>query len=106
LSPLNAISLPAGSFDIPETRELTEWLLIGGQDAISSMHVDAECFATLVLVLEESKYWIVVTQIGDNEDICSIDSHGPNWDPYYINEGSNDGCYQFEVVHLQKGDMM
>jgi hypothetical protein len=133
--PLNAISLPAGFrnllvpsklecitshelaqshvsasymtlFDVPGTRELTEWSLIGGKDAISSMHVDAEGFATLVLVLEGSKYWIVATQIGDNEDICSIDSLGPNWNPYHINERSNDGRYQFEAVHLQKGDMM
>jgi hypothetical protein len=87
-------------FDILGTRELMEWLLIGGKDTISSMHVDAEGFATLVLVLEGSKYWIVATQIGDNEDICSIDSLSPSWDPYHINEGSNDGCYQFEAVHL------
>jgi hypothetical protein len=93
-------------FDIPGTRELMEWSLIGGKDAISSMHVDAEGLATLVLVLKGNKYWIVATQIGDDEDICSIDSLGPNWDPYHINEGSIDGRYQFEAVHLQKGDMM
>jgi hypothetical protein len=75
-------------FNIPGIRKLTEWSLIGGKDAISSMHVDAEGFATLVLVLEGSKYWIVVMQIGDDEDICSIDSLGLNWDPYHINEGS------------------
>ena len=83
-----------------------EWSLIGGKDAISSMHVNTEGFLTLVLVLEGSKYWIVGTQIGDNEDICSVDSLGPNWDPYLINEGSNSGRYRFEAVHLQKGDMM
>ena len=73
--PLNAISLPAAFrnllvpskwecialhelaqshipasyatlFNVPQTRELTEWLLIGGKDAISSMHVNAEGFAT------------------------------------------------------------
>jgi hypothetical protein len=92
-------------FDVPGTRELTEWL-IGGKDAISSMHVNAEGFTTFVLVLEGSKYWVVVAQIGDDEDICSIDSLSPNWDPYHINEGSNDGRYQFEAVHLQEGDMM
>jgi hypothetical protein len=70
------------------------------------MHVDTKGFATLVFVLEGSKYWIVATQIGDDEDICSLDSLGPNWDPYHINEGSNNGHYQFEVVHLQKKDMM
>ena len=80
-------------FNVLQTRELMEWSLIGGKDAISSMHVDAKCFATLVLVLEGSKYWIVATQIGGNEDICSIDFLGPNWDPYLINEGSNGGCY-------------
>jgi hypothetical protein len=52
--------------------------LIGEKDAISSMHVNAEGFATLVLVLEGSKYWIVATQIGDDKDICSINSLGPN----------------------------
>jgi hypothetical protein len=65
-------------FNVPGTRKLMEWLLIGGKDAISSMHVNAEGFTTLVLVLEGSKYWIVATQIGDNEDICSIDSLDPN----------------------------
>jgi hypothetical protein len=93
-------------FDVPGTRELTEWSLIGGKNAISSMHVNAEGFTTLVLVLEGSKYWIVATQIGDDEDICSIDSLGPNCGPYHINEGSNDGRHRFEVVHLRKGDMM
>ena len=76
------------------------------KDAISSMHVDTEGFATLVLVLEGSKYWIIGTQIGDNEGICSINSLSPNWDPYLTNEGSNSGHYQFGLVHLQKGDMM
>jgi hypothetical protein len=58
-------------FDVSGTRELMEWSFIGGKDAISFMHVDAEGFTTLVLVLERSKYWIVATQIGDDEDICS-----------------------------------
>ena len=80
-------------FNVPQTRELTEWSLTGGKDAISSMHVDTEGFAMLVLVLEGSKYWVVVTQIGDDEDICSLDSLGPNWNPYLINEESNDGHY-------------
>lgn len=133
--PLNAISLPAAFrnpivpskweciashelaqsrvpasyatlFDVPHTRGQTEWSLIGGKDAISSMHIDAEGFATLILVLEGSKYWIVATQIGDDEDIGSVDSLGPNWDPYLINEGRNASRYRFEAVHLQKGDMM
>ena len=93
-------------FDIPHTREHTEWSLIGGKDAISSMHIDAEGFGTLVLVLEGSKYWIVATQIGDDEDICSVDSLGPNWDPYIINQENDLSRYRFEAVHLQKGDML
>jgi hypothetical protein len=75
-------------FNVPGTRELIEWSLIGGKDAISSMHVDTEGVATLVLVLEESKYWTVATQIGDNKDICSIDSLSPNWDPTTLMRGA------------------
>lgn len=133
--PLNAISLPAAVrnllvpskwdaiashelaqsrvpvsyatlFDVPDTRKHTEWSLVGGKDAISSMHVDSEGFGTLVIVLEGRKYWIVATQIGDDEDISSIDSLGPNWDPYVINQGQTVSRYRFEAVHLQKGDML
>ena len=133
--PLNAISLPAAFrnllvpskweciashelaqsrvpasyrtlFNVPHTREQTEWLLIGSKDAISSMHIDAEGFAMLIVVLEGSKYWIVATRVGDDEDICSVDSLGPNWDPYHVNEGNNASRYRFEAVHLQKGDML
>ena len=133
--PLNAISLPAAFrnllvpskweciashelaqshvpalyrtlFNVPHTREQTEWSLIGSKDAISSMHIDAEGFATLIMVLEGSKYWIVATRVGDDEDICSVDSLGPNWDPYHVNEGNNASRYRFEAVHLQKGDML
>jgi hypothetical protein len=96
----------ASLFDVPHTREQTEWSLIGGKDAISSMHIDAEGFGTLVLVLEGSKYWIIATRIGDDEDICSVDSLGPNWDPYIINQENDASRYRFEAVHLQKGDMM
>lgn len=133
--PLNAISLPAafrnllvpskweciGShevaqsrvpasyttvFDVPDIRRLTEWSLIGGKDAISSMHIDAEGFATVIVVLEGSKYWIIATRLGDNEDICSVDCLGANWDPYLVNEGQNLSHFRFEAVHLRKGDML
>lgn len=93
-------------FDVPDTRPHTEWSLIGGKDAISSLHVDSEGFGTVVNVLEGSKYWIVATRIGDKEDIQSIDCLGPNWDPYVVNEGNNASRYEFEAVHLQKGDML
>ena len=130
--PLNAISLPAGflipskwesiashelaqthvltcystAFDVPDTRHHTEWSLIGGKDVISSMHIDSEGFGTLVIVLEGSKYWIIATQIGEDEDLCTINSLGPNWNLYVINEGNNISQYQFEAVTLQKGDTL
>lgn len=133
--PLNAISLPAGFrnllvpsqweciashelaqsrvpvsyatiFDVPDTRPHTEWSLIGGKDAISSLHIDCEGFGTVVVVLEGSKYWIIATRFGDEEDICSSDSLGPNWDPYLVNQGNNLSQYRFEAVHLRKGDML
>lgn len=80
--------------------------MIGGKDAISSMHIDSEGFGTLILVLEGSKYWIIATRIGDNEDISSVDCLGPNWDPYVFNQGEKLSRYRFEAVHLQKGDML
>jgi hypothetical protein len=93
-------------FEVPDIRQKTEWSLIGGKDTISSMHIDSEGFATLVIVLEGSKYWVVGTQIGDDEDLSSVGSLGPHWDPYILNEREYVRRYRFEAVHLQKGDMM
>ena len=93
-------------FEVPDIRHHTEWSLIGGKDAISSIHIDAEGFATLVIFLEGSKYWIIATRIGEDEDLCTVNSLGPNWDPYVINEGDNISQYRFEAVNLQKGDML
>jgi hypothetical protein len=75
-------------FDVPGTRELTEWSLIGGKDAISSMHVDTEGFATSVLVLEGSKYWIIATQIGDHEDIAPLTLLAPTGIPTTLMRGA------------------
>jgi hypothetical protein len=92
-------------FNVPHTREDTEWSLIGGKDAISPIHLDSEGCATLILVLEGSKYWIVATKIDGKDDISSANSLGPDWDPYILNKEDLHG-YQFEAVHLRKGDMM
>lgn len=59
-----------------------------------------------MVILEGSKYWIVATQMGDHENICSVDSLGPTWDPYFLNEADNVNRFGFEAVHLQKGDML
>jgi hypothetical protein len=133
--PLNAISLPAGNrnllvpskwdciashevaqsrvppsyatiFNIPDTRKDTEWSLIGGKDAISSIHMDSEGMGTVVVVLEGRKYWVVATEIGEHGDVTNVDSLGPNWDPYLINTGNNISRYRFEAIHLRKGDML
>lgn len=133
--PLNAISLPAhrrnlyipcqfGSiashevaqsrlpvdyetkFKVEDTKSYMEWSLIGGRGAISPFHVDSEGLGTVIVVLDGSKYWIIVTRLGDSEKICSINSLGPNWSPYFINDGDNASRYRFEAVHLQKGDML
>ena len=69
-----------------------EWSLIGGKGAISPFHVDSDGFGTVVVVLEGSKYWIVVTRFVDEENISSVDSLGPTWDPYFFNEGDNANC--------------
>lgn len=133
--PLNAISLPANrrnlyvpcqfgsyashevaqsrlpseyetKFDIPDLTSKLEWSLIGGRGAISPFHIDPDGLGTVVVVLEGSKYWIVATQFGEHENICTVDSLGPDWNPYYINDGDKINRFRFEAVHLQKGDML
>ena len=68
--------------------------------------MDSEGLGTVVVVLEGSKYWIVATKFGEHENICAVDSLGPKWDPYFINDGDNINCFSFEAVHLQKGDLL
>lgn len=133
--PLNAISLPAyrrnlyippqfGSlatnevaqsrlpqqyealFEVPDLKPHMEWSLIGNRGAVSPLHVDSEGLCTAIVVLEGSKYWIVVTRFGEDENVCSVDSLGPAWNPFFINDGDKGDRYRFEGVHLQKGDML
>jgi hypothetical protein len=94
------------AFDVPGIKQEMEWSLVGGKGAISSFHVDSDGFGTVVSVLEGSKYWIVATRFGEHDNICSVDSLGPHWNPYFINEGDNAKHFRFEAVHLQKGDML
>ena len=94
------------TFCVPDMQPHTEWSLIGGKDAVISMHMDTEGFGTVVVVLEGTKYWVIATQIGDDEDLCSINSLGAMWNPYQVNEGNKANCYRIEAVHLQKGDML
>lgn len=134
-SPLNALSLPAqhrnltlpcqfgnlashevaqsrvpsgyeSTFQVPNLRSKLEWALVGGKGAISPFHVDSDGLCTVVVVLEGSKYWIVATRMGDQDRISSVNSLGPDWSPYYINDGGNIDHFRFEAVHLQKGDML
>lgn len=93
-------------FDVPALRAKLEWSLVAGKGAISPFHVDSDGLATVVTVLEGSKYWIVATRVGGQDTISSVDALGPRWHPYYINEGDNVEGFRFEAVHLQKGDML
>jgi hypothetical protein len=93
-------------FEVPDVKSHMEWSLIGGKGAISPFHIDSDGFGTVVVVLSGSKYWIVATQVGEYENICSVDSLGPNWNPYFFNDGDNINHFRFEAVHLQKGDML
>ena len=133
--PLNAISLPAhrrnlyippqfGSlashevaqsrippeyeavFHVPNLKSHMEWSLIGSKGTVSPLHMDSVGLGTVVVVLDGSKYWIVVTRMGEHDVICSVDSLGPGWNPYVVNEGDNVKQFRFEGVHLQKGDML
>lgn len=93
-------------FEVSGVKSLMEWCLIGGRGAISPFHVDSDGLGTVVVVLEGSKYWILATRLGDQDTISSIDSLGPGWNPYLVNDGENVNCFRFEAVHLQKGDML
>jgi hypothetical protein len=93
-------------FDVPNVDERMEWSLIGTRGAISSIHADSDGLGTAVVVLDGSKYWIVMTQFGEEHFISSIDSLGPSWNPYLVNEGDEVNRFRFEGVHLQKGDML
>jgi hypothetical protein len=116
--PMNAISLPAFRrcphtptkyekvFEVPDIRAHMEWSLIGTRGTVSPLHVDSDGLGTVVVILDGSKYWIVATQFGESHIICSIDSLGPNWNPYFVNEGNNAKRFRFEGIHLQKGDML
>ena len=94
------------AFQVPNVKSQMEWSLIGGTGAISPFHMDSDGFGTVVTVLEGSKYWIVATRFGEYDTVCSVDSLGPDWSPYFINEGDNANHFSFEAVHLQKGDML
>lgn len=133
--PLNAISLPAfrrnlyipdqfGSlathevaqsrlgpkyeamFEVPDLQTHLEWSLIGTKGTVSPFHIDSEGLGTVVVVLEGSKYWIVISRCGEEDQIQSIDSLGPAWNPYFVNEGDNVHRFRYEGVHLQKGDVL
>lgn len=68
--------------------------------------MDSEGFGTVVVVLEGSKYWIVASRLGDSDTLTSVDSLGPDWTPYVLNDGDRANRFRFEAVHLQKGDML
>jgi hypothetical protein len=102
-------SLPssyAGIFDVPDMKPHTEWSLIDGKGSISPFYVDSEGLATVVVVLEDSKYWVVATQIKDAESIYLVDSLGPIWDPYIFNVEDNADRFHFKAIYLRKGDML
>jgi len=93
-------------FEVHGVKSVMEWALIGGRGSISPFHMDSDGLGTAVVVLEGSKYWILATRLGDNDMISSVDSLGPSWNPYLVNEGENANRFRFEAVHLQKGDML
>ena len=94
------------AFHVPNMKSLMEWSLIGSKGTVSPLHMDSVGLGTAVVVLDGSKYWIVVTGVGEHDIICSADSLGPVWNPYIVNDGDNTKRFRFEGVHLQKGDML
>lgn len=93
-------------YDVSRVKSVMEWCLIGNKGAISPFHLDSDGLGTVVVVLEGGKYWILATRLGDEDAITSVDSLGPNWDPYFVNNDENTKRFKYEAVHLQKGDML
>jgi hypothetical protein len=94
------------AFKVPNVRQHMEWSLIGTRGSISPLHADSEGLNTEVLVLKGSKYWIVGTEFGEDDIICTFDSLGPSWNPYVVNRPDKAKRFRFEAVHLQEGDML
>ena len=93
-------------FNVPDIKPQMDWSLIGSRGAIIPLHMDSDGLGTLIVVLNGSKYWILMMRFGEHEIVCSVDSLGPKWDPYFVNNGNNADQYCFEGVHLQKGDIL
>lgn len=93
-------------FRVPDLRRHMEWSLVGTRGTVSPLHADSEGLGTVVVVLDGSKYWIVGTLLGEQHILCSVDSLGPSWEPYSINNGDVNQRFRFEAIHLQKGDML
>jgi hypothetical protein len=70
-------------FKVPDIRVHMEWSLIGTRGTVSPLHVESDGLGTVVVILDGSKYWIVATRFGESHIICSIDSLGPNWNPFF-----------------------
>lgn len=79
---------------------------MGAKGAISPFHIDSDGFGTVVVVLEGTKYWVIATPVGGQQDIHTADCLPPDWNPYYFNDGDKVDRFRFEAVHLQKGDML
>ena len=47
-------------FNIPDIKPQMEWSLIGSRGAISPLHTDSNGLGTLIVVLNGSKYWILM----------------------------------------------
>jgi hypothetical protein len=93
-------------FAVPDIRSHMEWSLVGGRGSVSPLHADSDGLGMVVVILDGSKYWILVSRFGEDDVICSVDSLGPSWDPYMVSDGEKAKHFRFEGVHLQKGDML
>jgi hypothetical protein len=93
-------------FDVPDIRPNMEWSLVGGRGSVSPLHADSDGLGTVVVILDGSKYWILLSRFGEDDVICSVDSLGPSWCPYLTRDVEKAKDFRFEGVHLQKGDML
>jgi hypothetical protein len=85
----------------------TNWGTAATAGTTSMVHIDDEGFATVITVLTESKYWVVMrprpgVPDGEISDQGSIYAYPPGWS--HGHTGS--GIFMAEGIHLTAGDVL
>ena len=85
-----------------------KWGITGGQNALSWPHIDANGFATAVVVTTGSKYWILMRERRGLDDPPSLGNLGTmhafpkTWHPSTFEKD----LHEYEALHLTAGTVL